>query len=312
MDNTVAYGFITADVTGSPGYLASSGKTNPLWNSYGKSYDNVKTDPNTEYILNAYMHMKLQGLTDPRLTNFFFPGASAGGVLKSFVLGTDGDLVAQPNATVEGNYSWILICANAALGSNGTAATVTGALDKQVLFPLSEAQFLQAEAQMRGVIVGATTSGATVAASYTAAVTTALTVARVTTVNQTAYLAQANVAWDNAATDAAKLEKLIDQKWIANYFLNHFESWNDYRRTGFPRPKGGAVNPLYEMLSYYPGGTIRRQIPRLFPYPNEEFTLNKTNAMDAIGRQTGVAFTTSEYPFDARTFWDNAPKVIVY
>ena len=311
MDNTLSYGFITADVTGSPGYLASSGKTNPLWNSYGKTYDNIKVDPNTEYILNAYFHQKLLAMADPRLTNLFFPGASAGGVLKSFVLGTDGDLVAQPNSTIEGNYSWILICANAALGSNGTAATVTGALDKQVLFMLSEAQFLQAEAQMRGVIVGATTAGATETASYTAAVTSALTRARVTAANQATYLALATVAWDPAATAAAKLEKLIDQKWISNYFLNHFESWNDYRRTGFPRPKGGSVSPLYEMLSYYPGGTIRRQVPRLFPYPNEEFTLNKANVQAAVTAQ-GVDFTTSVYPFDARTFWDNAPKVITY
>jgi hypothetical protein len=311
MDNTVNYGFITASVTGMPGYLASSGKINPLWATFGKSFDNVIQNANTQYILNAYMHQKLIGLSDPRLTNYFFAPAAAAGVLKSFVLGTDGDLVAQPKSTQAANYSWIMIAASAAIGANGTAATVTGALDQQVLFPLSEAQFLQAEAQLRGVITIATTAGATVQASYTAAVTTALTAARVTVANQTLYLAGANVAWDPAATTAAKIERIIDQKWIANYFLNHFESYNDYRRTGFPRPKGGAVNPIYEMLSYYPGGIIRRQIPRLFPYPNEEFTLNKTNALAAVALQN-VEFTTSKYPFDARTFWDNAPLTIVY
>ena len=87
------------------------------------------------------------------------------------------------------------------------------------------------------------------------------------------------------------------------------KSYNDYRRTGYPNPKG--LGPNFEMLSYYPSGIIRRQIPRLFPYPNEEFTLNKANVQEAVARQ-GVEFTTSIYPFDARTFWDNAPLTITY
>jgi hypothetical protein len=304
MDNTLAYGFITASVTGSPGYASSDGKTNPLWNTYGKTFANVIANAPSQYVLNAYFHRKLTLLADPRLTNFFFAPSAAGGVLKSFVLGTDGDLVAQPNSTQAANYSWILIAASAPIGSNPSAATTTGALDKQILFLLSEAQFLQAEAQVRGII----TTG-TAAASYTAGVTTALTAARVTAANQAAYITQTTVAWDNAATLDAKIERIIDQKYIGNYFLNNFESYNDYRRTNYPKAKG--LGPLYEMLSYYPSGIIRRQIPRIFPYPNEEFTLNKTNVQAAVTLQ-GVPFTTSEYPFDARVFWDNAPKVISY
>jgi hypothetical protein len=302
LDNTISYGYITANVTSSPGYLASSGKTNPLWNTFGKSFDNVKTNQNTQYVLNAYFHEKLKALADPRLAKFFFAPPSAAGTLKSFVLGTDGDLVAQPNSTQAANYSWLPIAADATVAAGVPAGN--GALDKQVLFLLSEAQFLQAEAQVRGII----TTG-TAAASYTAGVTTALTAAKVIAADQTAYLAQANVAWDNAATTAAKIERIIDQKYIGNYFLNHFESYNDYRRTNFPKAKG--FGPNFEMLSYYPSGIIRRQIPRLFPYPNNEFTLNQTNVLDAVAR-TGVPFTTSDYPFDARVFWDNAPIIITY
>jgi hypothetical protein len=65
------------------------------------------------------------------------------------------------------------------------------------------------------------------------------------------------------------------------------------------------------MLSYYPSGIIRRQIPRIFPYPNEEFTLNQANVQAAVTKQ-GVEFTTSLYPFDARVFWDTAPQAITY
>lgn len=301
MNNPNANGYISANVLVSPGYLQSSGKTNPLWNTYGMSFDNIKTNANTQYVLNKYFHEKLKALADPRLAKFFFAPPAAGGTLKSFVLGTDGDLVAQPNSTQAANYSWVLIAANAAVVSN--ANTGNGALDKQVLFLLQESQFLQAEAQLRGIIAG------NAGTSYTAGVTTSLAAAKVAAADQATYLAQPSVLWDDAATTAAKLEKIIDQKWIGNYFLNMFESYNDYRRTNFPKAKG--LGPNAEMLSYYPSGMIRRQIPRIFPYPNEEFTLNTVNAQAAV-KKTGIEFTTSAFPFDARVFWDNAPLVITY
>ena len=259
------------------------------------------TSANTQYILNKYFHQFLLGLTDPRLTQYFFAPPAAAGVLKSIVLGTDGDLVVQPNTTQGANYSWVRIAADAAVAAGVKSGN--GAVDRQVMFGYAEALFLQAEAMVRGIITG------TPATPYTAAVTKSLTDAKVTAANQATYLAQTTVAFDPAATTAAKIQRIIEQKWISNYFLNHYESYNDYRRTGFPNPKGlGTSN---EMLSYYPGGIIRRQIPRLFPYPNEEFTLNKTNVQAAVALQN-VAFTTDAYPFDARVFWDTAPLVITY
>jgi hypothetical protein len=302
LDNTSSLGYITADVTASPGYVASSGQTNPLWNQFGKSFDGVNTGANTQYILNAYFHEKLKGLSDPRLTKFFFAPPAAAGVLKSFVLGTDGDLVAQPNSTQAANYSWVLIASNAAVTAG--VASGSGATDRAKLFLLSEAQFLQAEALVRGVITTGTAS-----AAYLAGVTSSLDAAKVATADKATYLSQATVAWDDAAAAGAKIARIIDQKYIGNYMLNNFESYNDYRRTGLPNPKG--LGPNFEMLSYYPSGLIRRQIPRLFPYPNDEFTLNKVNVQEAVARQ-GVEFTTSKYPFDARVFWDNAPLTITY
>ena len=96
--------------------------------------------------------------------------------------------------------------------------TGNGATDRQKLFLLSEAQFLQAEAQVRGII----TTG-TAQASYTAGVTTALTAAKVASADQVSYLARQAVAWDDAASTSAKISRIIDQKYIANYMLNFFE-----------------------------------------------------------------------------------------
>ncbi len=316
MDKTIGLGFITAKVTGGPAYSASSGKTNPLWNSYGKSYDGIIVSGTTQYCLNRYIHSKMSNLADPRLTTFkyFFPGPSVtsqgypANSLVSIKYGTDGDLIAQPNTTVAANYSFMPIAADWTSKVSGN-----GALDKQVFLTLSEALFLQAEAAARGII----TSGLTAQAAYTNGITTSLADSKVADGDQTTYLALANVAWDGTWTVAQQIERIINQKYIANYFLNHFESYCDYRRTGYPNPKHSgyvidAVNdPNQEMLSYYPGGVIRRQIPRIFPYPQAEYDLDKANVQAAIDKQ-GVPFTTTAYPFDARVFWDTAPLVITY
>lgn len=45
---------------------------------------------------------------------------------------------------------------------------------------------------------------------------------------------EVTVAWDEAATNEVKLEKIITQKWIAGY-MNSIEAWVDHRRTGYPK-----------------------------------------------------------------------------
>jgi|WetSurMetagenome_2_1015567.scaffolds.fasta_scaffold08877_4 hypothetical protein len=313
MATTESKGFIAADVNVNPGYTASSGKTNPLWNNFGKTYAGVNQDANTQYCLNSYFHRKLNILADPRLTQYFFAGVSAGGTLRSMLLGTDGDLTAQPNTTIVGNYSWIPIASNAVAGSNGTATT--GATDAQKLFLYSEACFLRAEGLVRGILTGA--AGDEII-QYRAGITKSMNDAKITTASTISdYYTQTTVDFASGAPTAEKISKIINQKYIANYFFNTFESYCDYRRTGYPNPKHPGVvidavnDPNFEMLSYYPSGIIRRQIPRLFPYPNEEFTLNLENVQAAVDLQ-GVAFTTSAYPFDARVFWDTAPTTIDY
>jgi hypothetical protein len=222
--------------------------------------------------------------------------------------GTDGDLVAQPNTTIMGNYSWVFIANDWTSKVNGSGVT-----DRSRLFPYTESLFLKAEAAARGII-GAI---ADAAGYYTAGVTASLTASKVGAAAQTTYLAQTNVAWDAAELLPDQIKRIINQKYIANYFINPFESYCDYRRTGYPNPKHpGTVNdpvndPNYEMLSVYPGGIIRRQIPRLFPYPQNDYDLNHANVQAAIDKQ-GVPYTATSYPFDARVFWDTAPLTITY
>jgi len=304
MDNTANRGFLTANAYINPGYTASSGKTNPVWNTYGKSYTGVITSANTQYTLNAYMHRKLSLTVDPRLTALWFAPASApSGALVSIKFGTDGDLTVQPNTTVAANYHWVLISSDAGVDANKQKTGSAGATEGTAIFLASESYFLQAEALARGIITSANASLPTVDQLFRAGITASMNACKVAAADQATYLgAVADITGDPLAT---QVQKIIEEKWIANYFLNHFESWCDYRRTGYPDPTGLGTD--YEMLSYYPGGIIKRQIPRLFPYPQGDYDLNKANTQAAITKQ-GVPFTTNEYPFKARVFWDKAPK----
>ena len=49
------------------------------------------------------------------------------------------------------------------------------------------------------------------------------------------------VKWDEGATDEEKLQRIITQKYIANFPLS-VESWAEYRRTGYPILFKGRVN----------------------------------------------------------------------
>lgn len=303
MANTESIGFITANVEGTPNYTASSGKTNPFWNAWAKDYTGVATNPNTQYTLNKNFHQRLLLTNDPRLTKYWYAPTAAAGAIISIKYGTDGDLATQPNTTVAANYTYVNFAKDWTSKVNGNGAT-----DKVVIFRYTESLFLQAEAAARGIITSTTAQ-----AAYTDGINASLTAAKVTPADQVTYLARTDVGWDAAWTPAQQIEKIIGQKYIANYWVNMFESYNDYRRTGYPNPKktGDNYDTDAEMLSYYPGGIIRRQIPRIFPYPQPDYDINKVNVQSAIDKQ-GVPFTTDSYPFDARVFWDTAPTTIVY
>ncbi|MCD8071667.1 MAG: SusD/RagB family nutrient-binding outer membrane lipoprotein, partial [Alistipes sp.] len=94
----------------------------------------------------------------------------------------------------------------------------------------------------------------------------------------TAYNAGARsnitIKWDDTDTFERNLERIITQKWIANYPLGN-EAWSEYRRTGYPQ--------LMFVVNNKSGGVIADNsfIKRL-PYPNSEYTENRENVIEAI------------------------------
>lgn len=84
------------------------------------------------------------------------------------------------------------------------------------------------------------------------------------------------VQWDEAADKETKQERIMIQKWIANYNLGN-EAWADYRRTGYPRliPATDSGNKSGKIVDNVLG-------PRRMPYPLIEYTNNSANINAAI------------------------------
>lgn len=97
--------------------------------------------------------------------------------------------------------------------------------------------------------------------------------------NQNSYnekLSDITIAWDESASTAEKQERIMIQKWIANYHLGN-EAWADYRRTGFPKliPPTDAGNKSNGVVKAHLGA-------RRMPYPQAEFTNNQENVNKAV------------------------------
>lgn len=88
------------------------------------------------------------------------------------------------------------------------------------------------------------------------------------------------VAWDEGASTEQKQERIMIQKWIANFPLGN-ESWADIRRTGYPHilPATDAGNKSL--------GRVPNSGPSRMPYPQEERTSNAQNLDEAIAKYLG-------------------------
>lgn len=88
------------------------------------------------------------------------------------------------------------------------------------------------------------------------------------------------------AGSADALRMIGEQFWAAT-FLNEYEAYANYRRTGFPE-----LTP-----TNYPGNESNGQIPRRLRYPTSEYGVNEVNINAANARQGDDVFTT-------RMWWD--------
>lgn len=81
------------------------------------------------------------------------------------------------------------------------------------------------------------------------------------------------IKWDDSLDKEGKQQKIITQKWLANWKLGN-EAWADYRRTGYPFLIPVAYSGALEV-------NINRG-PQRLPYPSSEYTDNLANVQQAV------------------------------
>ncbi|MFA7275109.1 MAG: SusD/RagB family nutrient-binding outer membrane lipoprotein [Crocinitomicaceae bacterium] len=208
------------------------------------------------YVMSQTSDTLLQKFNDPRREIFFRP---------------TGNNASQYNGLINGiNASTTSIT----LGNYSLAGTIfrenTGAL-KCNFMTAWETQFFLAEAAQKGYIAGSAQT------FYESGVANAFDFWNVAM--PSAYLTVGNAAFSSGDP----IEQILTQKWLANT-INGYESWIEYRRTGFPQllPVAASLN----------GGLY----PVRMPYPTDEAALNP-NASNAFAATGGNGFNT-------KVWWD--------
>lgn len=201
---------------------------------------------------------KMRALSDPRVSVYFNPVANNNSGLQGQYLGN-----APGNDTDdsgENEYSRV-----------GSAyASVKAPV---VLMSAAEVNFIKAEVYHRA------SNAASAQAAYQAAITQDFAALGLSS-SAAAYLANANVAYDGT------LQRIMEQKWIT-MFQASYESWVDWRRTGFPVLTPAASNATSNV------------IPRNLPYPDVEINSNRANLVAGPG--VPIPYTG----LSNRVWWDN-------
>lgn len=108
------------------------------------------------------------------------------------------------------------------------------------------------------------------------------------------------VKWNDGANNEEKLQRIITQKWLANFPLST-EAWAEYRRTGYPKLFPVRVNSSNETID------TNEQIRRLL-YSDVEINTNDAELQKGIGL-LNQENTSSKFKGDiggTRVWWDKA------
>ncbi len=164
----------------------------------------------------------------------------------------------------------------------------SGATDKMYLLTASYIGLIKAEAAVRGWITGSAQS------FYDNAITASWSQwgqTNVTDLNN--YVTSTNINFATAADDAARLNRIYRQYWVANY-PSGWHGWADIRRTDFPSTTTSPF-PLAAAQA------TTRQLPKRVPYGPNERNLNTANNAAAAAAYTVSGTPNSQ---DSPVFWD--------
>jgi len=280
--------FLTTDAIVNPGYVATSGKQNPMWETYhsnsaGTAAGTGRSRIPTYYALTFYDGFKINDTW--RANKVYRSGITVPANQLGF---EDIDVEEAPS----GAPAWYI---GTGTGTDATSTTgiLKGRAMGQPIMLAAESYFLQAEAYLRGFLAGSDLAAFNngIVASFTYLYKDATnTVTGTPAADAVAYQednsgtrpndANRLVNYDLATTEAQKQEAIITQKWIALNFINSAEAWNEFRRTAYPVSTGST--PETNFASYASKADERAdRLPARVLYPASEYQVNAANAKEA-------------------------------
>ncbi len=286
-------GFLTDDAIVDPGYQNASGQVSPSWidwvaNENGSRGDNAWI-PST-YVFGFYDGHKLLDTFRGKAIYFQFPATPT------------NQLGFQPPANTltspAPGGTWY--SGGTTLQNTGLIGVMKGADMGEPLMLLAESDFLQAEADVRGILSGdpKTDFNQGIIASFTylyklssnsvsPGLSPGADAAAYMAENASSYLVNFNLA----TTTDEKTEAIITQKYIALNFIHGQEAWSEYRRTGYPANSPTVINnPYGSFTSLQSQATRPDHLPTRLPYPNSEASTNSSNVPQNISVYTSTIF----------------------
>lgn len=217
-------------------------------NNYNPWYNNYTVSNRNDYAISTTMTDYMSVKSDPRLP--IYGETLASGTVKGLPYGRNAAI------NIPAAYSRI-------------GSYFRGQGSSMPIFTYAQVLFCQAEAAKLGYVSGGDTDAAL---KYAAAIKASFEQYGVFT--QTvydAYMLSAGVPY----VAGTGHKQIITEKWVHSY-LNSWETWNDWRRTGFP-----TLVPAVDAVD-------SRGIPYRLGYPTTESALNGTNYATAVSSLGGT------------------------
>lgn len=222
-------------------YTGDDGRPNPLW-AISENWDDTR--------LNASMENIMKRLNFPLMSVWFSNNIGD-------IQDADGNIAMPMSTEIVGVRGGISLSPRDAANQYVNFSGLTGdfANKRVAILKYSEALFMEAEADLRWEVgtllasrlyqngiqamfeennIAATSDDYRNYYAQEAADTSIDYVDPSNPLNNIAGELTIGVQWNNSDDDRTKLEKIITQKWLAN-FPQGLEAWTDLRRTGYPR-----------------------------------------------------------------------------
>lgn len=288
-----AVGFIKADASVQPGYAKIDGKQNPAYNRWAYLASGTAVGSASQYALTPYIMSFYNGtkINDPARANVTFRTGTTTPVNQLGYQLADAGRGQAPS-------SWYV---------SRTVGTVTydkigilkGPEASQPLMLEAESYFLQAEANLKGLVTGdaytnfqagilgsfkylylnnsGTQSTGFNAGADATTYNTANTESFLVNYNTFTTRDSNNNLVTRPTTTEEKLQAIITQKYIAFNMTFGHEAWNEYRRTGYPAIITASPTPSQTFVSIASQSTAANKLPTRILYPITEFKYNPAN-----------------------------------